>query len=296
MGVMAFDVKVLCDSISPEAIRLTTLQVTIPRIVLSEFNTHRVFSRNSASSRAIPIEKRIAAVKQDPFIPLSFGRNTKGMQAKEELESKQQQEARQVWLSAMDQAIEHAEQLSKLDVHKQLANRLIEPFCWQTIIVSATEWKNFFALRCSKDAQPEIMTAAYLMRGAMQASSPKTLTLKDWHLPLLNDKEQLLMQNFSMEELCMISVGRCARVSYLTHDGKRDPQADIELAQRLRNSGHMSPFEHVAQPSLLNPRGFNGNFRGWTQLRKTIRNEDNYQNVLDEENEWPNRFTMGHDR
>lgn len=272
---MAFSARVLADSIGVDnRVRLTTLEVTFPRIVLAEFNTHRVFSRNSASSRAIPVEKRIAAVKADPFIPAAFGKNQKGMQAAENLGNAETEAARSAWLQAAGWAIASANSLANIGVHKQLANRLIEPFCWQTVIVSATEWENFFALRCHPDAQPEIRQAAELMRDAMAASTPRELGTGQWHLPLLPDLDKLQAEEYSALDLCRISAGRCARVSFLTHAGLRDPQADIGLALSLQQAGHMSPFEHVAQALNSSWEEVNtGNFRGWLQFRKTLPGE-----------------------
>jgi thymidylate synthase ThyX len=175
-----------------------------------------------------------------------------------------------------------ARTLATLGVHKQLANRLLEPFLWHTVIVSATEWSNFFALRCHPDAQPEIRKIAEMMRDAMKASEPTPIPM--WHLPLVDDAEQLHAEGFHGREVALISAGRCARVSYLTHDGKRDPHADMALAKRLLASGHMSPFEHQAYPMMTDAfdarRRFRGNFRGWVQLRKTIDNEDDFSMVL----------------
>jgi Thymidylate synthase complementing protein len=283
---MGYSAKVLCDSLSPACVRLTTLEVTLPRIVLAEFNTHRVFSRNSASSRAIPVEKRIAMVQADPFIPEQFGKNQKGMQAAVNLEEEETQRARTAWVYAMSLAVKQAQVLASLGVHKQLANRLLEPFCWQTIVVTATEWKNFFALRRSKEAQPEIKVAADMMFDAMAASSPKPIEEGEWHLPFILDEER--GHRWTTGDLCWISAGRCARVSYLTHEGQREPLKDIVLAQQLFAKGHMSPFEHMATPAEAErpfqgepgntswTSQFHGNFRGWLQLRKTFSNEDNF--------------------
>jgi thymidylate synthase ThyX len=289
---MDFSAKVLCDSISScsryGGVRLTTMEITLPRIVLSEFNTHRVFSRNSASSRAIPTEKRIEAVERYPFIPTSFGKNRKGMQAVEDIVGQDSEDAKQLWIEAMHNALETAKKLSKIGVHKQLANRLLEPFSWQTIVCTATEWDNFWGLRCNTEAQPEIRIAAELMQQAYNNSKPAMVFPDEYHLPLLPDYNVLANDGYTRDQLCLISVGRCARVSYLTHDGKRNPEADIELANRLSNSGHLSPFEHTARPMTSlectqkygttehpdNPsENFCGNFRGWVQYRKTLSGE-----------------------
>lgn len=283
---MAYAAKVLRDSVSPDGVRLTTMEVTFPRIVLAEFNTHRVFSRNSASSRAIPVEKMLNKVIDDPFIPIYWGKNQKGMQAEQELTEEEQKTAEEAWLIARSHAVADAARLFSLGIHKQITNRLLEPFLWHTVIVTATEWDNFWGLRCSKDAQPEIRKIADMMRELYVASVPQPVNYGDWHLPLVDPSEEfdLLASGMSIDDVCRVSVGRCARVSYLTHDGKRDPKADIELALRLQTSGHMSPSEHAARPFTMTevaaaPRGckaFCGNFRGWVQKRKELPNESNF--------------------
>ena len=247
------------------------MEVTFPRIVLAEFNTHRMFSRNSASSRAIPVEKQIQKIEQDPFIPIYWGKNQKGMSADVELNEQEISNAKSWWNLARSQAVIHAQRLLALGVHKQITNRLLEPFMWHTVIVSATEWENFFNLRCHPAAQPEIRKIAEMMKFELGLSIPKLLEPGEWHLPLLFDLEDLMREKFVIADLIKISAGRCARVSYLTHAGIRDPQADIELCNKLQTSGHMSPLEHPAQ--CANLTSAIGNFKGWIQYRKTIANE-----------------------
>jgi thymidylate synthase ThyX len=259
-----FNARVLADSVSPAGIRLTTLEVRFPRFILSEVNTHRNFSRNSSSSRAVPTSKMIERVLQNPAMPVEWGVNKPGMSASETLTTEQAEEAKVEWLRARDSAVEHVRNLQKLNVHKQVINRILEPFMWHTVIISATEWDNFFSLRLAENAQPEIRVAAQHMRAAMDASKPTAVTEADWHLPLVQDDERTM----PIEQLKKISAARCARVSYLTHDGKRDIEKDIELCERLRSDRHLSPFEHIATPSGDN--GFHANFRGWVQMRKEI--------------------------
>ncbi len=301
---MSFDAKVLADSFSPAGHRLTTLEATFPRFVLAEFNTHRVFSRNSASSRAIPIVKQLRRVLEDPYVPIEFGSNQPGMQAGPALAGAKREAAEQEWLAARDDAVrrvlglvsdpalaadmpealarveeavrDKAQPAEWLNVHKQVANRLLEPFMWHTVIVTATEWENFWNLRCHPDAQPEIRLTAERMRAAIDASEPAALDHGQWHLPLVgpDDREQVA----SIEDLIKVSAGRCARVSYLTHAGKRDLAADVQLHDRLLESGHMSPLEHPARPlskAELEQSEWCGNFRGWRSYRKEIAGEDN---------------------
>ena len=264
-----YSCKILKDSINICGDRLTTMEVTFPRIVLSEFNTHRVFSRNSASSRAIPIEKIIKRIVDDPFVPEYWGKNQSGMSAFSVIE--EVDEAKKLWIETRDLMIGQVRKFLALGVHKQLVNRLLEPWCFQTCIVSSTTWDNFFNLRCDKNAQPEIRTIAEMMRDEYNSNVPELLVDGEWHLPLMDDIEEL-RNNFNEEELRKICVGRLCRVSYLTHNGVRDPNEDIKLCNNLMNNGHMSPFEHCAV-SLGEPIQ-HGNFVGFKQYRKYICNED----------------------
>jgi len=288
---MAYEARIVCDSISPKGVRLTTMVVTFPRIVLAEFNTHRMFSRNSASSRAIPVAKQLERVTQDPFIPTYLGKAQKGMQADEELSKQAREIALARWLSARDDAVQHAHRLAELGLHKQLTNRLLEPFMWHTVVVTATEWGNFFALRANEMAQPEIRTIAEMMKKLYVSHQPEQLQESEWHLPFIQPSEREIKNTVTVRQ---ISAARCARVSYLTHDGKRDLWADIKLYERLVTGGHMSPLEHVARPftenevrtrmahpeqegnQVTNSLSFCGNFRGWMQLRKTVTNEHDF--------------------
>lgn len=310
---MTFAAKILADSMSPDGVRLTTFEITFPRIILAEFNTHRVFSRNSASSRAIPVEKMIKQVQENPYVPSSWGKNQKGMQAGEELSEDSALVATSDWLGARDAAVAKAKSLLITGVHKQLTNRLLEPFMWHTVIVTATEWSNFFHQRNNVMAHPDIQRIAAMMQELYETEEPKPLQYGRWHLPLvdwvadmcaLRDLDLICADHdgYQIDEmLAKISVGRCARVSYLTHDGKRDLEADIRLHDELLQNGHMSPFEHVARPATVDDdatcvthltkveldisdhlsgtlsvapkKQWHGNLCGWVQYRKMIPNE-----------------------
>ena len=276
-----YSAKIIADSVSRHGQRLTTMEVVFPRMVLAEFNTHRVFSRNSASSRAIPVEKQLRKIKEQPFVPEYWGANQSGMQAEAELIAEAKDAALDEWLAARDSAVAHVEKLLAIGLHKQLANRILEPFMWHTVIVTATEWSNYFALRANEMAQPEIRKVSELMQAAYEASTPKQLSDDEWHLPLIQEEEYDGVFEKS-DDARKISAARCARVSYLTHEGKRDLSADIILYDRLTSGGHMSPLEHVARPLTedeLSEGEFRGNFRGWMQLRKLVPNEDDYAKV-----------------
>lgn len=304
---MSYAAKILADSISPAGHRLTTFEVTIPRIVLAEYNTHRVFSRNSASSRAIPVKKMLERVRLTPFVPDRWGKNQKGMQASDEaLSGKARDEADFAWRELRNHAMNAAWRLAGpeedggLDVHKQIANRLIEPWLWHTIVCTASEWSNFWHLRDSRLAQPELRTSVAIMHELYKTNAPDELELGDWHLPLVPKDEIFDIETApgrSYVTAAKICAGRCARVSYLTHDGKRDQAADIALADALVANGHMSPLEHPARP--MTPQElelfaqpemewdeaeaawrhtgrfthFLGNFQGWVQYRKLVPGE-----------------------
>lgn len=296
--------KIILDSIGPSRIRLTTFELTYPRFVHSELMTHRAFSRNAASSRAIPFEKTVAQVKRSPAMPIFWGRNQKGMQAWEELDDvprgtlpasqceswadmeenlSTRELAKERWLTARNAAIAQAEHLHTLGLHKQIVNRVLEPWLHMTTLVSATDWNNFFFLRTHRDAQPEFRELARCMWKEYKDGEPKELEDGEWHLPFIQEEDidralKLWTLSVASEQLRKVSTGRCARVSYLTHDGKRDLLKDIDLHDRLlkgRDGGepmHMSPFEHVAQALTSDMRM--GNFRGWKQYRKLFFGEE----------------------
>lgn len=278
--------ELVTDSVSQAGVRLSTFVLTYPRFIHSEFMTHRVISRNASSSRAIPVHKFIEAITQNPAMPIAFTKNCKGMQAHEEIEN--QDDAVNVWLQARDAMMGFVQKLSDLGVHKQHANRLLEPFQHITVIASATDWNNFFGLRCHKDAQPEFQALASEMWKVYSQNDPKFLMNGEWHLPFLSPEEhgelrQLFFYQLTSGEyfeklkvLTKRSVARCARVSYNTHDGSSNTlEKDIELYDRLVAGEplHASPTEHQAM-AMADKESQSGNFKGWKQYRKTLANEN----------------------
>lgn len=260
-------VKIITDSIchgtfSP---RLTTVVATYPRFIHSELLTHRVFSRNSASSRAIPIDKDIEQVSTTPAIPIHWGANQRGMQAEGEITDKDT--ALEAWLRARDSAVYHATELKALGLHKQIVNRVLEPFFLITTIITATEWENFLKLRTAPPAQPEIRELALKIQKALNSSTPQDLDPDTGlHAPFIQPDETHL----PLLEQAQLSAARSARVSYLTHEGKRDHDKDFELFNRLVQEGHWSPLEHVARPVNTFFHAADSNFAaGWKQLRKS---------------------------
>lgn len=298
--------KVIADSVNPDGCRLTTMEWTYPRMIHSEIMTHRKLSRNSASSRAIPLGKMIERVTANPVFPIHWGKNQKGMQADQELEPLQKRAAGKDWISAKFVAVQFAKELEAVGVHKQIGNRLLEPWMWITIICSATNFENLFALRCHPDAEPHFQHLAYKVRDALDASTAKKMEWGQWHLPYFADNSgggnaDLLFCDYEakMDEesawgyAAKLSAGRCARVSYLTQDQRRNCYEDLKLYTRLAGSTpiHASPLEHPAQavdPLSAAMKQLDhtiktgehqimdwGNFDpGWLQLRKMVPGEN----------------------
>ena len=257
--------KVVTDSLNTATgDRLTTMVLKYHRFIHSEFLVHRIFSRNSSSSRAIPVNKLIQNVIDDDVYPLHWGKNQKGMQALSEVENIK--DAELAWRIARNEAIKSAQSLLDLGIHKQIANRVLEPFSAITVIVSATDWDGFFKQRCHPDAQPEIQALANATFTAREESKPDKLMPGEWHIPFISEEDDLI----GVTQAVLVSVGRCARVSYLNHEGKRSLDDDVKLHDKLLSSNpkHLSPFEHQAQAQV---QSFNcANFKGFKQYRKFI--------------------------
>lgn len=262
---MEITAKVIADSISYAGARITTVQACYPRFVHSELMTHRSFSRSAMSSRAVPVAKMVEQVRSDPAAPVHWGKNRSGMQAREELAGTQLHQVKAGWMAAAGQAASMAEELAALGAHKQIVNRLLEPFQWMHTVITATEWQNFFDLRCHPDAQPEMQALAYAIHAAVQASTPHARRSDEWHLPYVTVGER----DLSPLDLRKASAARCARVSYLRHDGLRpSAEDDLALFERLAGSipAHSSPLEHQARP-CRSAAHKSRNFRGWEQFR-----------------------------
>lgn len=275
-----FNAKIIADNKNEFGNRITTFVITFPRIILAEFNTHRMLSRNSASSRAIPFEKMLKSVEENPFIPIRWMKDHRGMQGSEYFENEHECEyLKAEWLNARDNQIESAIQLNKRGVTKQFINRLLEPFMWHTCIVTATEWENFFALRAHPAAEIHMQEIAYMMLDEYNKSQPRLLKQSEWHIPFENEINEHDL-NLTNETKIKISTAMCARVSY-TIVGEEKKQndfvRDIELHDKLLSMGHMSPFEHCAQvPENISQHyePHSGNFIGFYQYRKMISNEN----------------------
>jgi hypothetical protein len=284
---MPISADIVCDSVytpSPDSgpVRLTTFEITHNRFILAEVNTHKVLSKNSASSRAIPVEKQVKKIADEIALPVVWPTEQKGMQGGEPLSEAAQAAAVQEWMTAAQNAINTVLKLRDIPwdkdeaqleaegggggevLHKSVVNRLLEPFMWHTAVVTGTAWENFFLQRAHKDAQPEFQAVAKLMLEKYRSNRPVNLNPGEWHLPYVSqeDRDEVWgdLDPSSGEyldgwtTLAKISAGRCARTSYLTQNGTRDLSEDLTLFGRLidRTSDeeprHWSPLEHPATP------------------------------------------------
>lgn len=264
--------------------RFTIFEIQYPRIIMAEVNTHRMLSKVSASSRAIPINKQIEKVKTNPFIPSYLGKNKSGMQASEELDDESILKFKREWLSLADEACNTARKLEALGVHKQITNRVLEPFSYVKTLIAGTEFANLFKLRAHKDAQPEFMLLASKMLEEYISSVPITVT-EGWHGAFMDR----MPPGTTEEERKKIMVARAARISYDNFDGEIKKEDDIRLHDQLLESKHMSPFEFVVYPSKNKDFRY-GNLDGFIQYRKTIKGECamkiDHQKIYDKLPDW----------
>lgn len=265
--------QVIADSVMG-CTRITSVQVKYPRFILPQLNTHRVFSRSTASSRAVPTAKLIEMIRNEPVVPVHWGQNQAGMVAENKLSMGRAAAAEAVWKEAAYSAANTAQLLADIGVHKQVVNRILEPFMWAETIITATEWDNFFKLRIADDAQPEIQALAKAIKKAMDESVPVE---RAFHLPYLRDDE-LDETRWTYAQRAKISAARCARVSYLNHN-KQMPSVDEDfaLADRLIEAGHMSPFDHQAMfDGGEKYRNENRNFTNWKPYRAILEDKGLY--------------------
>lgn len=279
---MTISAKILADSVSLYGDRITTMELRYPRLIHSELMTHRMFSRNASSSRAVPVERLIQDVLDDPAMPVSWGKNQRGMQDAGEhsapvevllpsdgdgvhswLETdpcgnyswETSYDPAQTWLVARDFAVAMARSYANAGYHKQICNRLLEPFSHINVVVTATEWDNFYKLRLHPDADPTMRVLAEHMWAAQFSSEPELLGTGQWHLPYVNRGDSCAK---------FVSTARCARVSYKTFDGRpSEIDDDMQLYEDLEDGGHWSPFEHQATPR----GGRHANLNGWMSHR-----------------------------
>lgn len=263
--------RVVADSVSPQGQRITTFELEYPRIIHSELMTHRLFSRNAMSSRAIPIKKMIEQVQQNPAMPVKFGKNQPGMQDAGDHNQliDAGYEPATWWGLAGLSAARFAEAFAEAGYHKQIANRLLEPFQRMKTVLTATDFENFWWLRVDKDADPTIFALAEAMKKAFDESLPELLEPGQWHTPYvdhvyeyedIDDKECVVFVGYcvldendkpvmlTVEEAKAISASCCAQVSYRVLNNTKDKALDIYGKLLSGNKVHASPFEHQATP------------------------------------------------
>lgn len=322
VGKGGISAKVIADSISSSGKRITTYELEYPRFVHAEFMTHRLFSRNAASSRAIPVPKMIENIKNNTAMPIHWGANQKGMQAKSECFNKvvweeftefdnpadvplylldsQDIEREEAWEVARNNAIELANAFNDAGYHKQIVNRLLEPFQFIKVVCTATEYDNFFWLRSHADAQPEIKELSDCMYQAMQKSVPNELGVGEWHLPYVQVErgcdgdliyftetkihDETIYEYLTESDALKVSASCCAQVSYRLADTSLDKARMIYDMLVDSKPVHASPFEHQGKPmdnetdldsegvtGYNNSLGYtSGNFFGWIQHRQLI--------------------------
>lgn len=310
-GIVA---RVVADSINNTGNRITTFELEYHRYIHGEVMTHRLFSRNAMSSRAVPIKKMIEQVRNKPATPIHWGKHQSGMQAEEECNNLvnldcdgivYKYEVADAWSHVASCVADFAEGFEVAGYHKQIVNRLLEPFQMMKVVLTATEFANFFWLRCDADAQPEIQELAKCMFEAMSESTPERLKVGEWHTPYVEHfrgsdgdaSVEYIVDNVgvSEEEAIAISSSSCAQVSYRNIDNSYDKA--MTVYERLGVGGnkiHASPFEHLATPMNdahledMHVRGdkwpdgithfsntgefWSGNLKGWTQYRQLLKN------------------------
>ena len=295
--------KVVADSVNASGTRMTTMEIEYPRFILAELNTHRMLSKNSASSRAIPVKAMHEHIRANTAGPVYWGKNQAGMKAKECLDVEDTVEALMIWEQARDSALDFASQLADLNLHKQITNRITEPWMTMKTVISGTEWANYFWLRDHADAQPEIALLANKMHQVYEASVPQPLNSGEWHVPYVNTYRSIinnellysdgLGDDISAEEARIVSASCCAQVSYRKNDDSYEKAQKVFQMLIESEPAHASPVEHQATPMNIdsmcrfepetwepgvthvsaNSDLWSGNLRGWIQFRKLIANE-----------------------
>jgi hypothetical protein len=291
-GKEGINAKVILDSISRDNVRITTLELEYPRFIHSELMTHRMLSKNCASSRAIPVERVLEQIEMNPAMPVWWGKNQPGMSAKEELSGDELEQARGDWLYASREAAHTARKLLEAGLHKQISNRVTEPWQRMKTVITGTEWANLLWLRDHEDAQPEFGELAKCITKAFNQSEPRHTFAGSWHLPYVESiptcDDTFLYYNgpdlISLEDAKKVSASCCAQVSYRRLDDTLEKAKLVYDRLVSASRVHASPFEHQATPMFpsdkLGTPGvthatefsfWSGNFRGWIQHRQLIK-------------------------
>lgn len=261
--------KIILDSIC--ATRITTFELVLPKFMVAQLNTHRAFSRNSASSRAIPHAKMRSLVQDDGFVPSSWPSHQAGMLGGEPLDGANAIAAKITWQQAKDAALDAHQRLVDLGVAKEIANRLLEPFILTTVVLTATDFDGFFAQRLpGHGAQGEMAALAQAMKASLDESKPSMLSYGQWHLPYAD-------VDLPLASALRQSAARCARVSYKRQGQQSTLQDDITRHDSLIELGHWSPLEHQAMALRSKIRNkHTRNFHGWAQYRALVDSDDSH--------------------
>ena len=256
--------EIILDSMSEVGKRITTFKLTIPRFILAQLNTHRVFSRNTSSSRAVPTVRFVEMVETQPFSPIGVKKNASGMLPSEELPPEILEKFHSEWAELGKIVAGYVRRWAEdYKIHKQHANRPLEAWLMCDVLVTSTEWDNFLNQRLN-DAQPEICEVAQQIKHLLDTNKP---VVRTFHIPYVSDDE---LKTHGMRNAAMISAGRCCRISYLRLDGTASPaEESIERAEMLLREKHWSPFEHQAIASDYYATQ-SLNFIGWFQFREEV--------------------------
>lgn len=291
--------EIIADSYNPDfKSRITTMIIEYPRIILAEINTHRTFSRSSSSSRAIPVKKMLEHIENSPAMPLRFGENQRGMQDKG-TDSSNAEAAKELWIASAKSAASFASVMDSMGIHKQVCNRIVEPYQTMRTCITATCWNNFFNLRFHQDADPTLYALAQVMKEAMLESTPDVLSHWQWHMPFVDghfdeDGEQFFTDEegniISEEEALKISASCSAQTSFRLSDTSLEKAESIYKKLIESKPAHASPLEHQAKAipfngiedarDYFNFEGvthidrngipWSGNYFGWIQHRQLI--------------------------
>lgn len=294
---MEIQVKIIADSVSKIGKRLTTYELIYPRIVHAELMTHGMLAKNAASSRAIPVRKVIELVRNTPAMPSRFGANQAGMQDKgvEHDAPINGYSPQEWWRLAALSAARFSEEFDNAGYHKQVCNRVTEPYQWMKTVVSGTEWANFFWLRDHKDADPTIAELARKMREAYDNTTPILLLPGDWHVPYYyegywkGDGDLLDVHSYTIEEALDISISCCAQVSYRTLDDSLEKAKRVVERLNLGESNdpkHSSPSEHQGTPMK--------EVGSWEKSKSAPRTGKEIVNALNYINSWEDGITAFH--
>lgn len=260
---------------------LTTFELFFPRYILAEQNTHRIFSRNTGSSRAIPLLRMLKELRGTPVVPLFWGANKSGMQSAEELPKWKAKLCHLAWYIHRVVTFGTVKFLHKMGLHKQWANRLLEPHTYIRQVVTSSSFDNYFDLRLHDDAQPEIIALAYMMQKALAESKPRMISnshreiAAGWHLPYITLAERAKYMS-EPKFLAKLSAARCARTSYLTQEGvEPKPAKELNTFKKLAESTpiHASPLEHQGY-AMKSKNGQSRNFKGFKQYREIFESDE----------------------